>query len=96
MIRNVVLFSLKQGAQPEQLATFERAMKVIRFDGCLRWELVRDLRLREGNLPYAVIAEFTDEAAYRAYDADAEHDRVRRELLAPVVDRIERFQYEVG
>ena len=96
MIRNVVLFSVKDGTQPEQLAAIERGMKAIRFDGCLRWELVRDLRLREGNMPYAFISEFEDEAAYRAYDSHAEHNRIRRELLAPIAERIERFQYEVG
>ena len=96
MIRNVVLFGVKDGTQPEQLAAIEHAMQAIRFDGCLRWELVRDLRLREGNLPYAFIAEFADEAAYRAYDAHAEHNRIRRELLAPIAERIERFQYEVA
>jgi hypothetical protein len=71
-------------------------MKAIRFDGCTRWELVRDLGLREGNMPYAFVAEFEDEAAYRAYDAHAEHNRIRRELLAPIVERLERFQYEVA
>ncbi|MEX2045867.1 MAG: Dabb family protein [Chloroflexota bacterium] len=96
MIRNVVLFGVKEGTRPEQLDAIVRAMKAIRFEGCLRWELVRDLRLRDGNMPYAFVTEFVDEAAYRAYDAHAEHNRIRRELLAPVVEKIERFQYEVS
>lgn len=95
MIRNVVLFSLKEGTPPEKLAEIDAAMSALRFEGCTRWELVRDLGLREGNPPYAFISEFDDEAAYRAYDADAEHNRIRRELLAPIVGRLERFQYEV-
>ncbi len=91
-----MLFSVKDGTTPEQVHAIERAMKAIRFEGCRRWELVSDLRLREGNLPHAFIAEFDDQNAYRAYDADAEHNRIRRELLAPIVDRLERFQYETG
>jgi hypothetical protein len=96
MIRNIVLFSVKVGTRMEKIDAVVRAMTAIGFAGASRWELVRDLRLREGNLPYAFVSEFEDEAAYRAYDLDAEHNRIRRELLAPIVDRIERFQYEVS
>jgi hypothetical protein len=96
MIRSVVLFSLKEGTRPEQLTAIERAMKAITFDRCGRWELVRDLRLRAGNMPYAFVAEFDDEAAYRAYDTHGEHNRIRRELLAPIVEKLERFQYAVS
>ena len=90
-----MLFSVKQGTRPDQIHAVESAMKAIRFAGCGRWEMVQDLGLREGNLPYAFVAEFEDEAAYRAYDTDAEHNRTRRELLAPIAERVERFQYEV-
>jgi len=96
MIRNVVLFSVKDGTQPQQVEAIARAMKAITFAGCSRWEMGRDLNLRAGNMPYAFIAEFADEAAYRAYDTNEEHNRIRRELLAPIVERIERFQYLVG
>jgi quinol monooxygenase YgiN len=96
MIRSVVLFSVKEGTRPEQLDAIVRAMKAIRFEGCLRWEMVRDLRLREGNIPYAFVSEFDDEVAYRAYDTHGEHNRIRRELLAPIVEKLERFQYEVS
>ena len=90
-----MLFSVRQGTPPDQIHAVERAMKALRFEGCGRWEMVQDLGLREGNLPYAFVSEFEDEAAYRAYDTDAEHNRIRRELLAPIAERIERFQYEV-
>ncbi len=90
-----MLFSVRQGTRPDQIHAVGRAMKALRFEGCGRWEMVQDLGLREGNLPYAFVSEFEDEAAYRAYDTDAEHNRIRRELLAPIAERIERFQYEV-
>jgi len=96
MIRNIVLFSLKEGTPPERIDAIVRAMQAISFEGCRRWELVRDLRFREGNLPYAFVSEFEDEAAYRGYDTHEEHNRIRRELLAPIVLKIERFQYEVS
>ncbi len=96
MIRSVVLFSVKEGTRPGELDAVVRAMEAITFVGCSRWELVRDLKLRAGNLPYAFVSEFDDEAAYRAYDTHDEHNRIRRELLAPIVEKLERFQYEVS
>ncbi len=91
-----MLFRPKPDTRPEQLTAIERAMKAIRFAGCTHWEMARDLGIREGNLPYAFVAEFDDEAAYRAYDAHPEHDRIRRELIAPILERAERFQYHVS
>jgi len=96
MIRNVVMFSVKDGTRPEQVEAIARAMKEIAFAGCSRWEMGRDLNLRAGNMPYAFVAEFDDEAAYREYDTNEEHNRIRRELLGPIVDKIERIQYVVG
>lgn len=95
MIRNVVLVKFKPEARPEQLAEIERAMKAIEFEGCTRWEMARDLGMRDGNASHAFVAEFKDVDSYRAYDAHAEHNRIRRELLAPIVDHVVRFQYEL-
>lgn len=92
----MVLFSVKPGTGQEQLDVIERAMKAIQFEGCTRWELVVDLGLRQGDLSYAFVSEFDHEAAYRAYDSHDEHNRIRRELLAPIAERVERFQYEVS
>lgn len=92
----MVLVKFKPEATPEQLSEIERAMKAITFEGCTRWEMARDLGMREGNASHAFIAEFKDVDSYRAYDAHAEHNRIRRELLAPIVEKVERFQYEVG
>jgi len=52
----------------------------------------RDAGLRDGNADLAVVSDFEDAAAYQAYDADLAHARIRRELLAPVVERVERCQ----
>jgi hypothetical protein len=54
-----------------------------------------DLGLRAGNLGMGLVADFVDEAAFRAYDADPEHDRIRREMIAPVVSRLERCQFQL-
>jgi quinol monooxygenase YgiN len=95
VIRSVVLVKFKPDARPGQLAELERALKAVRFEGCTRWEMAKDLGLRDGNMSHAFVSEFVDEAAYRAYDSHPEHNRIRRELLAPIVEKVERFQYEV-
>lgn len=95
MIRNVVLFKFKPGTPPERIAAIDSAMSALRLKGLRKWTIKPDLRLREGNMDYVVVAEFDDEEAYRVYDADPEHNRVRRELVAPIVERTERVQYRV-
>ncbi|MEA2640914.1 MAG: hypothetical protein QOF51_2308 [Chloroflexota bacterium] len=71
------------------------AMKGLRVPGLIQLTIGRDLGLRAGNANVAIVSDLTDEAAYLAYDADAEHNRVRRELVAPIVERIERCQFEL-
>ena len=46
-------------------------------------------------MSFAAIFDFEDELAYRAYDLDEEHTRIRRELLAPIAERAERCQYRI-
>ncbi len=90
-----MLVRFKPDARPEQVAEIERSLRAIKFEGCTHWTMAKDLGLREGNMSHAFVAEFVDEAAYRAYDTHAEHNRIRRELVAPIAERIERFQYEL-
>jgi hypothetical protein len=53
-------------------------------------------RLRPGVDPAAVRSalDAVDVAAYRSYDAEAEHNRVRREMLDPLCEDIARVQFE--
>ena len=95
MIRSIALFRFKPGTSTEQIATIDAAMKGLRLKGMRSWAMLPDLGFREGNMQYIVVADFDDEAAYREYDADPEHNRVRRELLAPIAERVERLQYRV-
>jgi hypothetical protein len=47
------------------------------------------------NATFAVTVDLPDEAAYRAYDLDAEHNRVRAELFAPIRERVDRIQFRI-
>ena len=52
----------------------------------------RDLGLREGGWSFAITNDWADEDAYRGYDLDEEHNRVRREMFAPICEQIVRVQ----
>ena len=52
----------------------------------------RDLGLRDGGWS-AITNDWVDEDAYRGYDLDEEHNRIRRELFAPIAEQIVRVQF---
>jgi hypothetical protein len=94
MIRNVVLGKLREGVA---LAAVEPALAaIVALDppGLLDCRVGTDLRLRDESWDFAITSDFADEAAYRAYDEEAEHNRVRREMFAPVCAEIARVQFE--
>ena len=95
MIRHVALFILKPGTTAEQVAPWVSAIKAMPSPGLLAHTWGLDLGLREGNASMAAVFDFEDEAAYQAWDVDAEHNRIRRELMQPLLVRAERCQYRV-
>lgn len=94
MIRNVVVGVLNDDATPEQAQHALEALAGLRVEG-VKFEMRTglDLGLREGNASYAITADFADEADYRVYDLDEEHNRIRRELFAPISAQIQRIQF---
>lgn len=54
-----------------------------------------DAGLRSGNAGYTSVWDFEDEAAYRAWDAHPEHERVRRELILPNITGVQRGQFRL-
>ena len=94
MIRHVVTFRLTTTATAEAVERIRAELAGLTCPGRIAFTMGPDLGLRPGNLDVAQVADFVDLEAYQAYDADAEHDRIRRELIAPVSERIERCQFE--
>ena len=94
MIRNVVVGRVRDGVDP---ADVQAALDAIRDLPVLR-ELGAtavvgpDLGLKEGNGAFAITVDLTDEDAYRRYDDDPEHNRVRREMFGPLLDDVVRVQ----
>jgi hypothetical protein len=94
MIRNVVMMEFKADADRAALADIQDGLLRMNCPGTVSYTLGDDLGLREGNWSFAIVADFADEAAYRGYDEDAEHNRLRA-LLAPHLERVARVQFEL-
>jgi len=95
VIRNVVLGRLKQGADQESLDEALRGLLLLPMEGLLEMHVGRDAGLREGTWDYVITADFADADAYRRYDADAAHNRLRRELFDVLSEQIARVQFEI-
>jgi quinol monooxygenase YgiN len=92
MVRNVVMVKLRPDADPEAVRAIQQGFVAMNCPGTISYTLGDDLGLREGNWSFAIVADFQDEDSYRAYDADAEHNRLRAQL-APYVSEIARVQF---
>ncbi|GAB3459652.1 Dabb family protein [Kineococcus endophyticus] len=95
MIRNVVVGRLHPGADRSVLDRALRAIVALDPPGLLAVHVGTDAGLRPGNWDWALTLDFADADAYRAYDADVEHNRVRAELFGPLCRDIARVQFEV-
>ena len=95
VIRNIVLAKLKDGVDAKDVREMVATLRLIRTPGLVSISVGQDLGLRNGNWDVAVVTDLEDEESYRLYDTDPEHNRIRREIVAPLVERIERCQIEV-
>ena len=96
MIRHVIMVQLRPGATEEEIGILTTALDGFRsrYPGLLGLTFGRDLGLRDGNMSIAAVFDFVDEEAFRAFDTDAHHNRVRQEV-APFVERADRCQFRV-
>ena len=94
MVRNVVLVKLAPDQDPAVVAKAQQAFLDLNCLGTLSYVIGDDLGLRDGNWSFAIVADFTDAGAYRAYDEDPAHNRARAGLL-PLTEQIARIQFEL-
>ncbi len=94
MIRHVSVFTFKEGTDAAEIT---RAVDHIRdsVPGPVAFTYGADAGLRAGNAGFAVCADFVDEASYRAWDANPEHERIRREEILPKLAGVMRCQFRV-
>ncbi|GAA3632953.1 hypothetical protein GCM10022223_59110 [Kineosporia mesophila] len=94
MIRNVVTGRLKPDADTTLLDEGLAGILALGIPGMTDVKVGRDAGLRPGNWDFTIVADFADVAAYRAYDEDEEHNRLRREIFGPLSAEIARIQIE--
>ena len=95
MIRNVAMVKLKPDTPPDKVERLITELQGMQVPGMAHLSVGTDAGLREGNLDLVIVVDLDDEAAYHAYDDDPEHNRIRRDLVAPIAERVERIQYRV-
>ena len=88
------MVNLKPGQDPAEVAELQDVFRNLNCPGTVRYTIGSDLGMREGNWSFAIVADFVDADAYRAYDLDDAHNRARARL-APMVDQIARTQFEI-
>lgn len=93
MIRNVTVCKLAAGADEALADRAIAEIQQLRVDGMVSISAGRDLKLKDGTFDLVVTCDLVDEAAYRRYDTDEEHNRMRRELFFPISEQIVRAQY---
>ncbi len=94
MIRNVAIFRLKVDADRSSVVQAIEALEALRTPGMHGIRCGLDAGLKEGNWDLAVVADFEDADAYREYDRDDEHNRIRQRL-STLVESGARCQFEV-
>ena len=94
MIRNVVLAKLTAGYDRAEVEQIQQCLDELNLPGTRDFTIGTDIGLRDGNWDFVIVADFDDVAAYRSYDDDAEHNRLRARL-APWIEQIARAQFEI-
>ena len=95
MIRNIVVVKVKPNTSHCQIQDIAKALDKLKPTGRLASALHCDLGLREGNMDFAIIADFRDAATYQSYDILPEHQRIRTEMVAPIALQVDRIQIAI-
>jgi len=93
MIRNVVTVKVRDGYDPVWLDDLLGRFQSLNCPGTAAYTIGTDLGLRDGGWTFAIVADFVDADAYRAYDADERHNALRAEL-APHAEQVSRVQFQ--
>ena len=94
MIRNVVMVKLRPDHDPAEVEVLQAGFRSLNCPGTLAYTLGSDAGMRPDNWSFAIVADFADEASYRGYDEDAEHNRLRARLL-PMAEAVARVQFRL-
>jgi quinol monooxygenase YgiN len=96
MIRHVVLFTWDEGMTDELERQFAAELTALapKLKGLLSYHAGPDLGLVEGNVDFAVVADFEDTDSYLSYRDHPEHQDIIRRLSRPHAKTRAAVQYE--
>ena len=102
MFRHVVLFKWKPGTSTDTVAAVvaglsacAAALPVTRSYTCgPDVQTAGSQAGSEERYDFGVVADFDDEAGWRVYDKDPEHNRLRAELIRPLIAQRVTIQFE--
>ncbi|WP_194895939.1 Dabb family protein [Catenulispora pinisilvae] len=95
MIRSILLLKFTPEATDAQIEAFGAALAAVPFQRRRHFEFHRDVRLTDDAMDAAVIADFDDEEAYRAWVADPGHHQVRSTYLDPIRAQRDRILFRI-
>jgi hypothetical protein len=97
MLRHVVLFTWTEDTDPDTRAATIAALRRLpeEVGGMTSFAVGPDAGLAEGNAHTALVADFPDGDAYRAYATDPRHLAVIAEHVKPHLANRSAVQYEV-
>ena len=89
MIRHVVLFQFTEGTTTAQIDEYEQSLVdyVATLGGVGSYTIGRDAGLNPNTFDFSIIAEFEDEAAFRAYFDDERHLQIQRDTAAMIAGK---------
>lgn len=93
---HVALFRWHPDTTPDQVEPITPALLALAetLDGVESYDCGPGLGLSETSYGFGVVAAFADKTAWDAYMANAEHDRIRSELILPIVAERAGIQLE--
>ncbi len=97
MFRHVVLLRYVDHATPEQRTAVIDGLSALpaQIPGLRNYVIGDDAGVSTGNFDFAAVADFDDEAGYRAWATNPEHLRVIAERIRPILADRAAVQYVV-
>jgi Stress responsive A/B Barrel Domain len=98
LFRHVVMFWWKSEASDVQIDLVAQGLASLpaKISEIQRYEHGSDLGAGGENADYALVADFRSVDDWRIYASHPDHVRVIDSLISPIVERIERIQYELS
>lgn len=95
-LRHLVLLRFQEGTEPAQIETIAQALRTLPalIPEIAEYRVGTDLALADSNWQFGIAADFATQADYVVYRDHAEHQRIIRDLVRPVVADRAAVQYD--